>query len=72
MLLSSLRFIVTLADDFDDAFARLAAEGFDDVYTVPDPASNSGRGARRWQNGFLLSCDEDPDHNIKRDVEYVD
>jgi hypothetical protein len=36
--------MVTLPDDFDDAFARLAAGGFDAVYTVPGPASNSGRG----------------------------
>jgi len=36
--------MVTLADDFDDAFARVAAEGFNAVYTVPGPASNSGRG----------------------------
>jgi hypothetical protein len=70
MLHSSLRFIATLAGDFDDAL-RLAAEGFNAMYTVTGARFQLWRGCDVGKTVFL-SCGEVPDCNIMRAVEYVD
>jgi putative tryptophan/tyrosine transport system substrate-binding protein len=82
------RFRPVVASDYDEIFARLAAEHFDAAYILSDPLSNQnhariGQLALRhliptvgenpgWAKDLLLAYGQDPLWAFSRALEYVD